>query len=134
MPTTMKSRWHDAGSYLRSTDSEVGQNSKTDGRRGSAAWRISVSAEAFARFFHAEAAGSILLLGAPVLPLVWANSPWAELYLTLTRVPVSLSAGTFSFTLSLQQWINDLLMAVFFFVVGLEIKRELVTGELSTVQ
>ena len=106
----------------------------TDGRRRTAGWRVSVSAEAFARFFHAEAAGSIVLLAATVVALAWANSPWAGSYFSMTHVPISLGAGTFSFTLSLQHWINDLMMAVFFFVVGLEIKRELVTGELSSVQ
>jgi NhaA family Na+:H+ antiporter len=99
-----------------------------------AVWRVSVSAEAFARFFHAEAASSIVLLAATAVALAWANSPWAGSYFGITHLPISVSAGTFSFSLSLQHWINDLLMAVFFFVVGLEIKRELVTGELSTLR
>ena len=105
----------------------------TEGRWRPAVWRVTASAEAFARFFHAEAAGSIVLLAATVVALVWANSPWAGSYFSITHMVISVSAGTFSFSLSLQHWVNDLMMAVFFFVVGLEIKRELVTGELSTV-
>jgi NhaA family Na+:H+ antiporter len=72
------------------------------------------------------------LLAASVVALVWANSPWAAGYFQLAHVPLAVSAGGSSFSLSIQHWVNDLLMALFFFVVGLEIKRELVVGELST--
>jgi NhaA family Na+:H+ antiporter len=86
----------------------------------------------FTRFFHWEAAGSIILLCATVLAMVWANSPWAGSYFHLAHVPIGVSFGEGAFEMSLQHWVNDLLMAVFFFVVGLEIKRELITGELSS--
>ena len=87
---------------------------------------------AFAQFVHSESAGSVALLAASVVALVWANSPWAGGYFHLAHVPLAVSAGGSSFSLSIQHWVNDLLMALFFFVVGLEIKRELVVGELST--
>jgi len=88
----------------------------------------------FQRFLHWEAAGSIVLLVCAVLALVWANSPWAESYESLTHTYFGVSVGEHSFELSLKHWVNDLLMVVFFFVVGLEIKRELVLGELSSVR
>ena len=86
----------------------------------------------FQRFLHWEAAGSIVLLVCAIVALVWANSPWAESYETLTHTYLGFSLGEHSFKLSLKHWVNDLLMVVFFFVVGLEIKRELVLGELSS--
>jgi NhaA family Na+:H+ antiporter len=86
----------------------------------------------FTRFLHWEAAGSAVLLCATVVALAWANSPFSESYFHLVHLPLAVSLGGATFELSLQHWINDLLMAVFFFVVGLEIKRELVAGELSS--
>jgi NhaA family Na+:H+ antiporter len=84
-------------------------------------------------FIHHEAAGAILLLGAAVLALLLANSPLAPLYGALLDTPVSVRIGAFSLDKHLLHWINDGLMAIFFFLVGLEIKRELMTGELSTL-
>jgi NhaA family Na+:H+ antiporter len=86
----------------------------------------------FQRFLHWEAAGSIVLLACAVIALVWANSPWAESYDKLTHTYVGVSIGEDTFKLSLKHWINDLLMVVFFFVVGLEIKREMILGQLSS--
>ena len=86
----------------------------------------------FQRFLHSEVAGSVVLLACTILALIWANSPAAESYEELTHTYVGISWGDHGFKLSLQHWINDLLMAVFFFVVGLEIKREMVLGELSS--
>lgn len=86
----------------------------------------------FQRFFHWEAAGSIVLLAATIVALVWANSPWAESYHDLTHTYLGISWGEHAFKLSLQHWVNDALMVVFFFVVGLEIKREMVLGQLSS--
>jgi NhaA family Na+:H+ antiporter len=88
----------------------------------------------FQRFVHSEVSGSLVLLACTVLALVWANSPWAESYVALSKTYLGLSWGDASFELSLQHWVNDLLMAVFFFVVGLEIKREIVVGELSSLR
>jgi Na+:H+ antiporter, NhaA family len=88
----------------------------------------------FARFLQHEAASSVLLLAATVTALVWANSPWSDGYGHLLHIDVGLSWGDARFTLSLQHWVNDGLMAVFFFVVGLEIKREIALGQLSTLR
>jgi Na+:H+ antiporter, NhaA family len=88
----------------------------------------------FQRFFHSEASGSILLLLFTVIALAWANSPWANLYERMLHVKIGLSVGGHGFALSAAHWVNDGLMAIFFFVVGLEIKRELVVGQLSTVR
>src|SRR5690606_9134096 len=83
------------------------------------------------RFLHNESVGGALLLVCAIVALAWANSPWSEWYFALGATPVGLQIGTFALTLDLQHWINDGLMAVFFFVVALEIKRELIFGDLS---
>ena len=67
---------------------------------------------------------------ATVIALVWANSPWKASYVDLWTTHLDVSLGKHSLDLTLREWINDGLMALFFFVVGLEIKRELVEGEL----
>ena len=81
-------------------------------------------------FLETQAAGGIVLLVAAVAALVWANSPWGASYGSLWGTEVSLNLGRFVLTEDLKHWVNDGLMAVFFFVVGLEIKRELVHGDL----
>jgi NhaA family Na+:H+ antiporter len=88
----------------------------------------------FERFVHSEASGSVVLLLATLAALVWANSPAAESYFALARTRIGVSWGESTFALSLQHWVNDALMAVFFFVVGLEIKREVVVGQLSSLR
>ncbi len=88
----------------------------------------------FHRFFHSEASGGVLLLLFTAIALAWANSPWAGLYDRMLHTPVGLSVGGWSFAMSASHWVNDGLMALFFFVVGLEIKRELSVGQLSTVR
>ncbi len=71
-----------------------------------------------------------MLLGAAALALVWANSPWNESYEALWHTQIALDVGSWSVSEDLRHWVNEGLMALFFFVVGLEIKRELVAGEL----
>jgi len=88
-------------------------------------------ARPLAEFLHVEAAGGILLLAATITALVWANSPWRDAYDQLWHTELAFRLGRYAFGESLQHWVNDGLMAVFFFVVGLEIKRELVVGDLS---
>jgi NhaA family Na+:H+ antiporter len=88
----------------------------------------------FQYFFAKEAAGSILLLLCTAAALIWANSPVAESYHHLWESYIGLSVGDFELRMSLHHWINDGLMAVFFFVIGLEIKREVLVGELATMR
>jgi len=83
-------------------------------------------------FIHSEVTGSIILLVCTATALAWANSPWAEVYFGLAHTKVTIGLGSHAFALSLQHWINDGLMTVFFFVVGLEIKRELSVGHLAS--
>ena len=88
----------------------------------------------FEWFLHSEVSGSIILLACTVLALVWANSPWADTYTHILHTKIGLSWGDASYALSVHHWINDGLMVIFFFVVGLEIKRELLIGRLSSMK
>jgi NhaA family Na+:H+ antiporter len=86
----------------------------------------------FQRFFATAAAGGLVLLACTAVALAWANSAWADAYHHLWEAPVTIGAPGFGLTLSLHHWVNDGLMAVFFFLVGLEIKREVLVGELAS--
>jgi NhaA family Na+:H+ antiporter len=86
------------------------------------------------RFLSIEAASGILLLVAAAVALVWANSPWSESYAQLWHTPLGIRIGTFTFDRSLEWCVNDGLMVIFFFVVGMEIRRELHHGELSELR
>jgi Na+:H+ antiporter, NhaA family len=83
------------------------------------------------RFVQSESSGSILLFGATVVALAWANSPWSASYFALWKLPLKLGRRPL-FSMDLHHWIDDGLMVLFFLVVGLEIKREIVKGELSS--
>jgi Na+:H+ antiporter, NhaA family len=85
-------------------------------------------------FVHSESAGALFLLLAAVTALVWANSPWSGSYFHLRETIVTLKIGPFAIAEDVLHWINDGLMTIFFFVVALEIKRELVHGELSAIK
>jgi len=87
--------------------------------------------EVVSDFLNREAAPGILLMVATALALIIANSPFDTLYNQLISLPVQISAGTWAIDKPLLLWINDGLMAVFFFHVGLELKREVCEGELS---
>jgi NhaA family Na+:H+ antiporter len=82
------------------------------------------------RFLHVEASGGIVLLAATAVALFLANSQWADSFLSLWKTEFSIGLGNFQMSYSLKHWINDGLMAIFFFTVGLEVKREIVLGEL----
>jgi len=86
------------------------------------------------RFFAIEAASGLVLLGATLVALVWANSPWHDSYHAMLETPVGLQLGDWGYVRPLHFWINDVLMTVFFFVVGLEIRREIHGGELSELR
>jgi Na+:H+ antiporter, NhaA family len=81
-------------------------------------------------FLHAEASAGVLLVCAAVVALVWANSPWWSSYFELWGTDVSIVVGSHELSLTVRDWINDLAMVLFFFVAGLEIKREVTRGEL----
>ena len=86
----------------------------------------------FQQFASRETSGGILLLACTIVALVWANSPWAHHYRALWHTPFAVRLGSFNLSNELHFWVNDALMALFFFVVGLEIKRELLAGELAS--
>ncbi|MHC4825243.1 MAG: Na+/H+ antiporter NhaA, partial [Planctomycetota bacterium] len=83
-------------------------------------------------FTRLEAAGGILLLICTAVAVAWANSPWRGSYFDFWHMPVAIEIGSLRLSESLAHWVNDGLMAIFFFVVGLEIKRELLVGELAS--
>lgn len=86
----------------------------------------------FQRFFKQEASSGIVLLVFAVVAMGLANSPWAAAYEEILHWKLSVGAGDFLLSMSLLHWINDGLMAVFFFVIGMEIKREFLFGELKS--
>lgn len=80
----------------------------------------------FQIFARHQAAGAMMLLAATVTALAWANSPWSKSYFEILHLDFAVRLGAFEFSKSLSHWINDGLMGFFFFVVGLELKRELI--------
>lgn len=82
-------------------------------------------------FLNEEIFPSILLLAATIAAFIWANSVYSESYFEFLHIPISISLGNFEISNSLVHWIDDGLMTIFFFVIGLEIKREILVGELS---
>ena len=88
----------------------------------------------FEEFVRAEASGGILLFAAALAAIVWANSSVADSYHHLWERELTIGLAPLALTLSLHAWINDALMAVFFLLVGLEIKREILVGELASVR
>jgi NhaA family Na+:H+ antiporter len=85
-------------------------------------------------FLRLESAGGLVLMAAAVLALIVANSPLADYYAALLDIPLAVSIGTFGIAKPLILWINDGLMAVFFFLVGMELKREVLEGHLSSLR
>ncbi|MEZ4502885.1 MAG: Na+/H+ antiporter NhaA [Dehalococcoidia bacterium] len=85
-------------------------------------------------FIHTEASGGIALLAAAVVALVWANSPWGDSYEHLLEHHIALDLGFWALDETLHHWINDGAMTLFFFLVGLEIKREVAVGELASLR
>ena len=88
----------------------------------------------FTRFTRTESAGGIVLIAATLVAIAWANSPWRDGYHHLWETTLTIGAGRWALSYPLHYWINDGLMAVFFFLVGLEIKREFLVGELASVR
>jgi NhaA family Na+:H+ antiporter len=88
----------------------------------------------FERFAARESSGGVVLLACALVALAWANSPWATSYQAFQEMPLALGIGPRRLEISLLHFINDGLMAVFFFLVGLEIKREVLVGELASLR
>jgi NhaA family Na+:H+ antiporter len=88
--------------------------------------------QAFQRFVRTEALSGVLLLVSAIAALAIANSPWGDYYEHVWDIPIAVGAPGYAFSLTIHEWINDALMAVFFLLVGLEIKRELISGELAS--
>jgi NhaA family Na+:H+ antiporter len=89
---------------------------------------------AIQQFLTSGTTGGKLLIVASILAMAWANSPWGEAYHHLLEVTLGIDLGPFRLEHSLHHWINDGLMALFFLLVGLEIKREILAGELASVR
>jgi Na+/H+ antiporter NhaA len=83
------------------------------------------------QFMSTEAGSAGLLVLASVVALVWANSPWSDAYEALWHTPVSVAVGSGGISMDLHHWVNDGLMVVFFFVIGLEVRKEFAIGELT---
>lgn len=90
--------------------------------------------ETLQRFLHVEAVSGIVLLIAAIAAMIWANSSFAQSYDALWHMPLSIGFGTFVFSKTLHFWINDILMTVFFLVVGMEIRREIHEGALNNLR
>ena len=88
----------------------------------------------FARFLKIEAAAGLILLLATLAALIVSNSAWSTPFLAFWETPIGLHFGSLDFTRSLRHWITDALMTLFFFVVALELKRELILGELRNLR
>ncbi|WP_444904979.1 Na+/H+ antiporter NhaA [Microbulbifer sp. CnH-101-E] len=88
----------------------------------------------FEEFIHRQSSSGILLMFSAMVALIVANSPLQDAYKHLLHMPVSIGTGDWVLSLSLHHWINDGLMAIFFFLVGLELKREFLVGELSDLR
>ncbi|MEK7413264.1 MAG: Na+/H+ antiporter NhaA [Planctomycetota bacterium] len=88
----------------------------------------------FEQFIHRETTSGMLLMGTAILALILANSFMADAYHHLLHIPVAVGIGSWSVSMSLHHWVNDGLMALFFFVVGMELKREMLVGELADIR
>ena len=105
-----------------------------DAARPPAATPIQAITSPFVRFARMEAAGGILLLASTIAALIWSNSPWQHTYHQFFETDVSVGFGNFLISENRHDWVNDGLMSLFFFLVGLEIKREFLVGELSSLR
>lgn len=88
----------------------------------------------FEEFIHRQTTSGLLLMGTAIIALLLANSSLAEAYQHFIHTPVSLHIGSWGIDMSLHHWVNDGLMALFFFVVGMELKREILVGELADLR
>jgi len=92
----------------------------------------SIILTAFQKFDRSQSLGGILLFGATIVALIFANTQLGDFYDSIRETKLGFEAGSFSLKKPLLLWVNDGLMAIFFFMIGLEIKRELMIGELNS--
>ena len=102
-----------------------------DPRSGAGSSRITSFVRPVQEFVQTESAGAVLLILAAVAALVWANSPWRHEYEELLQTSLSLDLSFWAVEGSLHFWVDEVAMVLFFFVLGLEMKREITIGELS---
>jgi len=88
----------------------------------------------FEHFIHAQTTTGLILMGMTIVALLLANTPFADTYANLFHTNIKIEVGSWSLSHSIHHWINDGLMAMFFFLIGLEIKREISVGELSNIR
>lgn len=88
----------------------------------------------FEEFIHRQTTSGLLLMATAIIALLLANGIWSEAYQHFIHTPTSVRIGTWSLEMSLHHWVNDGLMTLFFFVVGMELKREMLVGELSDLR
>jgi NhaA family Na+:H+ antiporter len=117
----------------------AGQASTSDPGHPPGAWPIArdlfrSARRPIDRFLQIEASSGIVLMLIAMTALVWANSPWSETYKRLLEMPIEIRVGSFVFAQNLHFVVNEVLMTLFFFVVGLEIRREVQHGELSELR
>lgn len=94
--------------------------------------RISRSRNQIRQFLHTESAGGVVLVVAAAISLIWINSPFKNSFYSVWNTRFDFSIGSFSFGMDLHHWVNEGFMTFFFFIIGLEIKREVTSGHLST--
>ena len=92
------------------------------------------SLDVLTAFFQSSVAGGLVLMASACVALAWSNSPAAPSYQALLALPIGVSAGTAGFAMPLHDWVNEGLMALFFLLVGLEIRREITQGQLASVR
>lgn len=90
--------------------------------------------DSFRKFIRSAVIGSVVLLVCALVAIIWANSPWSQSYFDLWHTVATISIGNTTLSMSLHEWVNDGLMMAFFLVVGLEVKEQVLVGELSTVK
>ncbi|MBN2782167.1 MAG: Na+/H+ antiporter NhaA [Campylobacterales bacterium] len=88
----------------------------------------------FEHFLHAQTTTGLVLMGMTIIALILANSPLSDAYAHFFHINIDLNVGSWKLSHTLHHWINDGLMAIFFFLIGLEIKREILAGELSNIK
>lgn len=113
------------------TDATPSDVSSSRGRRSELVGQLSAPLR---RFLATESGSAGLMLAGAVVALVWANSPWSDAYRELWSTPLAITLGDVGLSMDLTHWVNDGVMAVFFFVIGLEVRREFSVGELTDLR